>query len=142
MKIFVPKNPIEVAQEMQWGIDMSSPEEAPVLARQALDVLGDVRTIYDSKRLIIHTLGAYILDRGRTMDEMFEQRFDDVRIKGHFAGIFYLQGFGELGLQSLVVDLFDVQFLQPGIADDPYNGKIRAPLTIPVNDIQSVMVAA
>ena len=142
MEIFVPKNPIETAQEMQWGIHMATPEEAPKLARQALDVLGDVRTIYESKHLFIHTLGAYILNRGRSMEEQFEQSFDDVRVKGFFAGIFYVQGSQGLPIQSLVVDLFDVQFMQPGVQDQFRDGKISTPLTIPVSGIQSVMVAA
>jgi hypothetical protein len=141
--LFIPKNPIETAQELQWEIDMAHPEVAPDIARQALDVLGDVRTIYESHRLIIHTLGAFILDRGgRSLEEMFEQHFGELCVQGYFGAISYVQGSAESHLQTLTVDLFDVRVLRPHVPDDPQKGKISAPLTIPVNDIQSVMVAA
>lgn len=142
-ELFIPRNPIETAQELQWEIDMSHPEVAPDIARQALDVLGDVRTIYESHWLIIHTLGAYILDRGgRSLEEMFEQRFGELSVRGYFGAISYVQGTAASHLQTLTVDLFDVRILHPHVPDDPKKGKISAPLTIPVNDIQSVMVAA
>lgn len=140
--IVVPRNPIEVAQELQWEIDLAHPEVAPSIAQNAIDVLGDVREIYQSRRLLIHTLGAYVLDRGRTVAERRQMQFNELFLSGYFAGISYVQGGIESHFQSLVVDMFDVRIYRPVVAEDPRQGRLDAPLTIPVNDIQSVMVAA
>ena len=140
--IFIPKNPIETAQEFQWGIDMAHPEIAPELARQALDILGDVKEIYGSNRLIIHALSGYIIDRQLTIDEqMLEDPFGEIVVRGYFGGLPFIQKLEQPRLQSFVADMYDVEILEPRITDNPTR-KIKPPVILPVLDIQSVMIAA
>lgn len=145
-ELFVPKNPIETAQEPQWQIALASAEEAPRLAAYALDVLGNAKEIYGSRRLFIHTLGAYVLDRGRCQSEKNQCAFDDVYLKGLFSKITYIQSRpdqsdDEVNFQTLVVDLWDAQIYKTVLHPDmPVSDRLKSPMTIPVGNIQSVMV--
>lgn len=141
-QLFIPRNPIETAQELQWQIDMSHPEVAQDLAQQAVDVLGDVKEIYGTKSLIIHALSGYVLNRKLTIDEqMLEYQFDEIALIGHFGGLRYVQKLANPRLQTFMVDMFDVEILE-GHSNKEQRGKITPPVMLPVNDIQSVLAAA
>ena len=140
--LFIPRNPIEAAQEFQWQIDVEHPERAVELARQAQEVLGDVQEVYGSKRLIIHALSGYILNRKLTIDEqILPYPFNEITVRGHFGGLPFVQKLGEPRLQTFMADMYDVEILEPRINENP-TGRINPPVMLPVLDIQSVLVAA
>lgn len=139
--IFVPGNPIELAQELQWDTDMAHPELAVELANQARQLIGDPDTIYGSKPLIIHSLSGFILNRGLTVDEqIYQHQFDEITLKGYFSGIKFIQKLSMPKIQTFAADMFDVRIISPSVDDNP-SGRISPPVLLPVLDIQSVMVA-
>lgn len=141
-EFFVPRNPIETAQEFQWGIDTAHPEVATELAQQAQDIIGDVREIHGSNQLIIHAMSGYIINRKLTIDEqMLQYQFDELILRGHFGGLPFIQKLQNPRLQTFVADMYDVEILEPRIDENP-SGKIKPPIVLPVLDIRSVMVAA
>lgn len=141
-ELFIPRNPIETAQELQWGIDMAHPEVAESMAQQALEVLGDVKEIHGSHQLIIHALSGYVINRMLTIDEqMMQYQFDEIIIRGHFGGLPFVRKLESPRLQSFMADMYDVEILEPRVQENP-GGRIKPPVMLPVLDIQSVMVAA
>jgi hypothetical protein len=141
-ELFIPKNPIETAQEFQWEIDRVHPEVAPTIAQHALDILGDVKEIYGTHHLIIHALSGYVLNRKLTIDEqMLEYQFGEIILRGYMGGMPFVQKADSPRLQTFMVDMFDVKILEPRLDEYP-SGKISAPVMMPVLDIQSVLAAA
>jgi hypothetical protein len=140
-ELFVPKNPIETAQEFQWAINLEHPEVATQSAQDAIALMGDVEEVYGSKKLIIHSMSGYILNRSLTIDEQIEQRMlDEITVRGDFGGIKFVQSLS-LQLQTFMVDMYNVRILEPFVDDDD-NGQLAAPVLLPVLDVQSVLVAA
>ena len=141
--LFVAKNPVELAQEFQWGIDMAGPDEAAELAKNAVELIGDVQNIYGARRLIIHSLSAYILDRGLTIGEqtIIDHQFDEIILTGHFGGLPYVEQLTNPRLQTFMLDMYDVTILESTLGTNP-TGKISSPLLLPVLDTQCVLVAA
>ena len=140
--IFVPKNPIETAQEFQWEIDSVHPEVAPNLAKQALDIIGDVTEIYGSRHLIIHALTAFIINRKLTIDEqILKYQFNEVILRGYFGGLPFVQQLENPRIQSFAADMYEVEILEPRVSENP-SGRITPPVILPVLGIKSVMIAA
>ena len=137
--LFIPRNPIETAKEFQWRIGLAHPEEAYELAEQALDLIGDVREIYGTKKLLIHSLAAYVINRGLTQTEEFRQApLGESVIRGSFGGIIYHQQLTEPRIQSLLVDIYDVELLE----SENKTQTMSSPLVVPVLEVQSVLAAA
>lgn len=138
---FIPKNPIEIAQELQWGIQLEDPEEAPLVAIQAKSLLEKCDRFND-ETLTIHTLAAFTLNTAGLLDnDIVDDTFDETTLEGRFVGIEYVQSDGEPNLQTFVLYMHRVRILQPWMRDNP-EGIIHKPMIIPVLDVQSAELAA
>lgn len=135
MSVFVPRNAVETMKEFQWVISLSHPEMAEQQARDAIDVVGDVREIHGSRQLIVRAMSGYIINRNLTIEEMVTQyQFNEITLRGHFGGFQYVQSLS-LGLQSFAMDMYDVSMLSG------QGERLDAPVLLPVLDVQTVMVA-
>ena len=139
-ELFIPRNSIDVAQELQWGI-ATAKDDAVQLTQDALSLLGDVREIHDSQRLIIHALSGYVLNRKLTFEEqLLQHQFDELTLIGYFGGLPFIEKIENPRIQSFMVDMYDVRIISPFNASNR-GGRITPPILIPVLDVQTVLVA-
>ncbi len=139
--LFIPRNPIETAKELQWEIDLADPDHAPVLAEHAGRIIGDVDEIYGTKNLLIHTLGCFVIKRRIIPGEsVIEDTLGETILEGNMVYLHYLQLQDAPRIQTFSVLMHEVEAtdLAGGVAT---KSNITSLVAIPVLDIQEVRAA-
>lgn len=148
-------DPIEMAKTFQWEIDLvEDPVEAAIMGQEACLTLRDCvdERLKMGRSILITTMGAYML---RQWDEE-EQRhitmqYTQVLASGNAVGTFgFIQNLGKPHLQTLFLPIKSANVSpfheQESELDDtplrPLNGVPIPYLVIPVDDIQTVKIAA
>lgn len=141
-ELFIPKNPIETAQEFQWGISVADPEEAPWLAAHARSIINESEKEYENSRVYIHTLAAFALNTAGLMQSDFlGQCYYDVVIDGTYVSLEYIQNDGKPQIQSFMLYMHNARILDSSIAAN-IGEEITEPILLPVLDVQSLQLAA
>jgi len=136
-ELFIGTDPLRVAQELQRTIAEAPRDCTRTVAQDAIDVLGDVRTLDGATKLAMCVMSAYVINRKLTIDEQVfgSIQFSDITIKGLFGGFQYVE---TNWLRSLCLDTYRVTVLNPVEPDDPDEGKLSMPLIVPVHAVERV----
>lgn len=141
-ELFIPKNPIETAQEFQWGISIADPEEAPLLAAHAKPIINESEKEYGNARVYVHTLAAFTLNvAGLLQNDFLGQPYDDVLIDGTYVGLEYIQNDGKPQIQSFMLYMHNARILDSSVVAT-IGEEIAEPILLPVLDVQSLEMAA
>src|SRR3990167_9059342 len=130
-KLFVADDILKTSKALQDTIAEAPRDLTRAVAQNAIDVLGDVRTIYGAKKLALHAMSAFIINRGLTTEEqaLGTNQYGEIIVKALFGGIQYVR---TQFLSSLCLDLYDPRVLHPVEEDDPQEGRLITPLLVPV----------
>jgi hypothetical protein len=151
--LFAPKNLLEVCQGMQEAIASIPGDEQDAAGANARDVIGQNVSYCGANKLEVHTLLAYALPDGLTLESDIWPvvRFGEMRLCGYLAQIAYMRIGAIRTLSWMIIDpkirqsertagtnSEDHDVASFGHMDD----KFRRPLYLPVGMIESVLIAA
>lgn len=138
--IFIGDDPIATAKELQTHLAGVHPEAQAEQAAHAIDVLGDPREIYGSRRLFIHALGAHVLAQGLSEDELLYHGtyFADAMFATEFSRFAFIQ---HPKVRSLSLFLVETRVMASQSNPDFVGERIRSGVFVPVHAVESAFAA-
>ena len=142
-KIFVATNLLETAKELQLHLSTISYDEQPAYAEEAIEIMGDPREIYGSKKILLHSLGAMVLCSNSPVSSIDEQLlhgtyFGDAIVRANFNRLAYVR---HSALRSLCLNLAEVSILRSKTNPDFEGENIRTGVYIPVHSVNLLLAA-
>ncbi len=142
-QIFIADDIIATAKELQSHLATISFDDQPAYAADALDVLGDPRELYHSKRLYIHALGAQVLMNGHDALSFDEQIYHgvylgDAYFKAQFSRFCFIRS---RVVSSLCLTLIDATVLSSTSNPEFEGESIRSGVYVPVHSVETVLAA-
>lgn len=142
-ELFIATDIIRTAQELQTHIAGLPRDDQPQMAVEAMDVLGDPRELYGSKKLLIHALGASVLFGGEYALSFDEQLWHgtyigDAYLRANFTRFSYIQSHRVSGI---CLTLVEASILSSN-SDPLLEGeKIQSGVYVPVHSVETVLAA-
>jgi len=137
--IFVPQDPVEAAKEFQFALAFEPYDERPRKAAEAIDIIGDPRELVGGRKVIVHSLAAYVLHDGMSQDaEIYHNTFlSDVVLRSEFSRLAFVS---HQKLSAFCLYLFNSQIIssKERIFDSE---RIQSGMFVPVHEVESVWAA-
>lgn len=146
-ELFAPRDFLETCKGMQEVLAVQPPDMQDQAGKEACNILGPNPEFYGSKKLELHTLGAYAFPNDGTFESTIYDvvQFGEMRIKGYLSDVSYARVGAIRVLSWMVVDAVireanGNKFEDMGKSKNlPY---LRRPLHLPVGLIESALVAS
>lgn len=141
--LFIASDIIQTAKELQTHLVSVPFDNQPEVAAQAIETLGDPRELYNSKKLLIHAIGARVI-----ADYAHRLTDDEVMYHGTYLGDAYLKGnfsrFAHVrsrAFSSLCLMLVETSVLRSASNPEFEGEVIRSGMYVPVHAVESVLAA-
>lgn len=132
-------NVIETAKEYQFALSFEPFDERPRKAAEAIEIIGDPRELVGGRRIIVHSLVAYVLHDGLSQDaEIYhDTQLSDVVLQSEFSRLAFVN---HRRLSAFCLYLFNnhVVSSREKIFDTE---RIQSGVFVPVHEVESVWAA-
>lgn len=141
--LFIAADILETAKELQTHLASVPYDNQPEVAAQAIDVLGDPRELYNSKKVFIHAIGARVIAdfaHSLTDDEIMYHGtyFGDAYLKGNFSRFAHIRS---TTFSSLCLMMVETAVLKSDSNPEFEGEVIRSGVYVPVHAVESVLAA-
>lgn len=135
-ELFVASDIIETAKEFQSFLAFEPTEKQPQKAAEAIEVMGDPRELLGGRKLIVHSLGAYVLFDNLSSDsEIYHgAQLTDVILKSEFSRLAFVQNI-KMGMLCLYLFNNLVLKTREKVYD---NSEISSGVFVPVHEVDSI----
>lgn len=142
-ELFIADDIIRTAKELQTHLSTVSYDEQPDMAVEAMDVLGDPRDLYGSKKVFVHALGARVLFGGPhaiSFDEQFWHGtyIGDAYLKANFTRFSYIRS---PGVSGICLALVETDILKSHSNPEFEGERIKSGVYVPVHAVETVLTA-
>lgn len=145
-ELFAPRNFLETCKGMQEALAVQPADMQDQAGREACNILGPNPEFYGSKKLELHTLGAYAFPNDGTFESTVYDvvQFGEMRIKGYLSDIAYARVGAIKVLTWMMIDVV-IREANGSVFEDKGSSKnlptLRRPIHLPVGLIESAMLA-
>lgn len=141
--LFVSQDVLQTAKELQTHLATVSYDEQPVVASEAIEVLGDPRELYGGREVYVHALGVRVLYAAENALSFDEQLWHgtyiaDSYLKARFSRFTYVRS---RAVSSICLGLVETDILRSGSNPEYEGEKIRSGVYVPVHAVETVLVA-
>lgn len=146
-ELFAPRDFLETCKGMQEALAVQPADMQDQAGREACNILGPNPEFYGSKKLELHTLGAYAFPNDGTFESTIYDvvQFGEMRIRGYLSDIAYARVGAIKVLTWMILDAA-IREANGSVFED--NGRsrnlptLRRPIHLPVGLIESALVAS
>lgn len=146
-ELFMPRDFLETCKGMQEVLAVQPPDMQDDAGREACSILGPNPEYYGSKKLELHTLGAYAFPNDGTFESTIYDvvQFGEMRVKGYLSDIAYARVGSIRVLTWMMIDVV-IREANGSVFEDLGNSKklpsLRRPVHFPVGLIESALIAS
>lgn len=142
-ELFIANDVIATAKELQTHLSAVNPSEQPKMAVEAMEMLGDPRELYGSKKVLIHALGASVLFGGQRAASFDEELWHgtylaDTYMKANFSRFSYIQA-GKIA--SICLSLVEANIIKSESNPEFVGEQIHSGVYVPVHAVETVLAA-
>ncbi len=142
-ELYIARDVIETAKELQTNLASMDEATQPHFAVEAIELLGDPREIYGSRKILIHALGAFVLTRDTeriSIDESLYHGtyFGDAYMKSNFSRFGYVR---TSLVKSLCLVLVETEILSSASNPTFEGEKIHSGVYVPMHSVEALFAA-
>lgn len=143
VEIFVADDLLKTARALQEHLATISYDQQPEMAVEAMEILGDPRELYGSKKIFVHALGARVLHGGSVSISFDEELWHgtylgDAYLKAQFSRFSYIR---TRALSGICLNVVEATILRSQSNPEFEGEKITSGVYIPVHAAETVLAA-